>query len=286
MSEFTGIIIWGWIHPKNKIGIGLIAAHLNCPVTFLDSSIPVSVVNTSDGNFVIVSDKFFPRERITKPFVLYGPHINSPICLGHLGEFANSKRDQIFNCLSQWNVTVQKIFNPPCKLVAVPFPVEISKFTPGVLPRTKTFIYIKFRQANIVNAIKSIFTPDYTFVYGSYKEDEYLQALKQSKFGVWVGCHESQGFALQEALACDVPLIVLDVDSMGQQTGCRIHVSDAGCGVTSTPYWDDRCGVKITSESGLQVALEKINEWKHHPRDFVTQNLSAEVCAKKFQALF
>lgn len=289
MVFFTGIIVWGWIHQKNKIGVQLIANFLKCSVTFLQSSTPVGVINNMAANFVIVADKFFPRDKITKPYVLYGPHINSPVCSGNMGEFASSSADQIFNCLSQWNVNVQKMFSPLCKLVAVPFPVDVEKFAPGPVARSdrkKSFLYVKMRHSDQINSVKSIFKADFTFVYGSYSEDNYLAALKECKFGVWVGCHESQGFALQEALSCDVPLILIDVNSMSEQSGIHIHRSDEGCGVTSAPYWDERCGIKIRSSGQLKESLRIIDLWDKSPRDFVMENLAPEICLKRFQTLF
>ena len=289
MVFFTGIVVWGWIHPKNKIGVELMAAECKCPCTFLPSSSSVEAVNFANGNFVIVTDKFFPQEFIQKQFVIYGPHLNSPIATGSMGEFAKSTPNQIFNCLSQWNVGVQKLFNPPCQLVALPFPVETQKFTPGPLPRekrAKTFLYLKQRHPDIVKKVREIFSGDFTFIYGKYKEDDYLSALKECRFGVWVGRHESQGFALEEALSCDVPLLLVDVTSMADEVGTRIHRDDKSCAVTAAPYWDDRCGIKIKSVGELESALKLMVCWTGSPRSFVEENLSAEVCAKRFQELF
>ena len=50
--------------------------------------------------------------------------------------------------------------------------------------------------------------------YGKYSEQDYINALNEAKFGIWLGCTESQGIGLQEALATDLPLIVLDATSL------------------------------------------------------------------------
>ena len=41
-----------------------------------------------------------------------------------------------------------------------------------------------------------------------------MAALKQARFCIWIGRHESQGFAFQECLASNVPILVWDVQSM------------------------------------------------------------------------
>ena len=50
-----------------------------------------------------------------------------------------------------------------------------------------------------------------------YPEEEYIKYLQESKYGIWLGAHESQGFALEEALAINVPLLVWNVKYMSQE---------------------------------------------------------------------
>ena len=71
------------------------------------------------------------------------------------------------------------------------------------------------------------------------KEDDYVECLKNAKYGIWVGRHESQGFALQEALSCDVPLLVWGVTNMNQQHNWKGCPDVPG---TTIPFWDNRCG--------------------------------------------
>ena len=45
----------------------------------------------------------------------------------------------------------------------------------------------------------------------------FFNYLQNSKYGIWLDAHESQGFALQEALSCNVPLLVWNISSMNQE---------------------------------------------------------------------
>ena len=50
-----------------------------------------------------------------------------------------------------------------------------------------------------------------------YNETDYINYLKECKYGIWVDAHESQGFALEEALSLDVPLLVWNIKSLNQE---------------------------------------------------------------------
>ena len=283
---FTGIICVGWIHHKNRSGLELIADFLKIPLTFLPKG---TDPNNSAGNLVIITDEWRDRKKISKQYVVYGPHMNSPIFLGHARDYQNFSGDDIFNVLSSWNSKVMKLYDVKAKLVALPFPVDAEKFSPSGEPKTKTFLMVKRRDPNIIEFVKSQVKFDFVFVYGHYKEEDYLQALKVCKFGVWVGTHESQGFGLQEALSCDVPLVIWDVRSQAEETGVRIFKDDSGCGVTSTPYWDERCGFKVYNKDEFLTAknyMETSDLSHFKPREFVLENLSVQACLKKWEDVF
>jgi glycosyltransferase involved in cell wall biosynthesis len=283
---FDGIICVGWIHHKNRRGLELMAEFLKIPLTFLPKG---ADPNNSPGNLVIVTDEWRDRKKISKQHVMFGPHMNSPIFLGHSRDYQNFSADDIFNCLCQWNINVMNLFDVKANLVALPFPVDVQKFSPSGEPKTKTLLMIKNRDPKIADFVRSQMKFDYTFVYGHYKEEDYLKALWACKFGCFIHRHESQGYAIQEAWACDVPLIVWDVKSQAEEIGVRIFKDDSGCGVTSVPYWDERCGIKVyTSEEFLKAKhyMETADLSGLKPREFVLENLSVQACLKKWQNVF
>jgi hypothetical protein len=117
-----------------------------------------------------------------------------------------------------------------------------------------------------------------------YQESDYLACLQTAKYGIWLGRHESQGFALEEALSCNVPLLVWDVTSMQQEWGIRNPNVPATC----VPYWDDRCGERCYRREELvdtlRVLVSKLATYR--PREYVLEHLSPEVGEAHFMQLF
>jgi hypothetical protein len=124
-----------------------------------------------------------------------------------------------------------------------------------------------------------------SIVYGSYKQEKYLELLQTSRFGVWVGCHESQGFALEEALAVNCPLLVWDAVSLSDQyNGGRPNVP-----ATTTAYWSSECGERFTSAEQFEASLTRFesrlltNDFA--PRAFVERTLGVDACVQRFHTL-
>ena len=121
------------------------------------------------------------------------------------------------------------------------------------------------------------------YEYG-YDETDFQNYLKDCQFGIWVGRHESQGFAFLETLSCDVPLLIWNVTSMNQEYGSGY----ADYKATVIPYWDTTCGEVFYESSELNKTFQQfifnLNFYK--PRDYVLNHLSAETCEKIVNFLF
>lgn len=151
--------------------------------------------------------------------------------------------------------------------------------------RVKVFVYFKDRNPEELHIIKKCLDSkqiscDFFSYTNRYSEEEYIRCLQKSKYGIWIGRHESQGFALQEALSCNVPLLVWNITSMNQEYGQ--HYSDIPA--TTIPYWDERCGEYFYNADQLdetfQTFISQLESYR--PREFVLENLSMEVCEKRF----
>jgi glycosyltransferase involved in cell wall biosynthesis len=112
-----------------------------------------------------------------------------------------------------------------------------------------------------------------------YKEEDYINYLHNSRFGIWLDAHESQGFALEEALSCNVPLFVWNITSLSQEYGSNYQDIPA----TSIPYWDNRCGESFTTTSEIEDKFQKFmdNLTSYKPREYILENLSMNVCENK-----
>jgi hypothetical protein len=176
------------------------------------------------------------------------------------------------------------------KIETLPFGVDTVKFNEikKISDRNEVFIYYKSRIPSELNKLKKFMDANNIsyklFSYTRrYSENDYLNCLQNAKFGIWLGRHESQGFALEEALSCNVPLLVWNVTSMNQEYNSSYDDIPA----TTIPYWDSRCGEYFTNYDELQNTfnnfISKINEYK--PRDFILENLSMKICNKIFDNL-
>ena len=218
---------------------------------------------------------------------IFGPHFSVFPEKNHM-ETIKGNKNVLYIQPSEWAKNVW-LFNPLCKNITIeslPFGVDTEKFSPTkyLLERDKVFIYFKHRNPNDLQIVET-FLADKNYNYrifsyrSRYNEDEYLDYLQNSKYGIWIGGHESQGFALQEALSCNVPLLVWSVKSMNQEYGSNYNDIPA----TTIPYWDERCGEYFTNLNDLSLTFEKFisNINNYNPREYILQNLSVDKCEKK-----
>lgn len=218
---------------------------------------------------------------------IFGPHF-SVFPEKHQMDIINKSNKIVYVQPSVW---VAKLWenNPYCnniEIKALPFGVDTYKFkdTKPISEKEKVFLYFKRRKPEELKIVLDFFQNKNIeiklFNYMSrYSEEEYLNYLQNSKYGIWLDAHESQGFALEEALSCNVPLFVWNISYMSQEYGSRYTDLQA----TTIPYWDERCGEffhkKEELEDKFDLFLSKLETYK--PRDYVLENLSIDVCEKK-----
>lgn len=190
---------------------------------------------------------------------------------------------------SKWVMDVW-MSNPICNRIRVdvlPFGVDTVKFSPSksIVERNEVFIYYKTRHPNEFNLLYSFLknknlNPRIFSYDNKYPEQDFINYSQQTKFAIWLGRHESQGFALEETLACDIPLLVWNSTSMNQEYNLNYPDIPA----TTIPYWDDRCGEYFTDIQELPDVynkfISKLNDYK--PREFILEKLSMEKCEKIF----
>lgn len=205
----------------------------------------------------------------------------------------------VYNCLSPWVKTLFEEFikGPRIDLFPLPFPVDVEKFKPKDVPKTlDCLVYYKHRKPSLLQNVMEEITRNQQlscqlFHYSNYKENDYIQALQKAKFAVWIGCGESQGFALQECLSMNVPIVVLDVDSQFDETshtgeGLYDHLlGKVTLKATTIPYWDDRCGLVTKNPEDLRSNIELMakNWMNYKPRMFVLETLTSEVCFNRWR---
>lgn len=259
-------------------------------------------LHTPDYDIVIMNSKYIPPEEFPPNVkIIYGPQHwlfpQGPL----LGETRSEYRCRaVYNVLSEWVKEVHHEVSGPLIVprVCFPFSVDVDRFCPVSAPVTSTtecMVYIKRRHPAIVSHVcdflreKGI-TTLHIYKYGSYTEANYMRDLQRVRFMVVLDAHESQGYALEEAMSCNVPLFVMDATSMYDEVNERslsvyAHMRPKKLTATSVPYWSDKCGVRFTDLSELPAAFEdftkKLDAGEFAPREYVLETLSPVACMRR-----
>jgi hypothetical protein len=202
----------------------------------------------------------------------------------------------LYNCLSEWNLRIHNAFlsKPVVPYACLPFGVdtESMKPNPKVQKKEHILIYWKLRDsANMQHVVDVLINNKLNFKvvkYGFYKSEEYHKLLLESKLCIWLGRHESQGFAFQEALSFNVPLLVYDVLDMKEEVNDHniseyVSYNRISLPATAAAFWDPICGEKTTNPKDIDPLLKKMMAGldKYRPREFVERELSDKVCFKR-----
>lgn len=278
------LLVIGNFHHKNMIGLELLLKNINFEYKYGS----INEVNEYDiiysPNHPIDSSKFRNKKFI------FGPHF-SVFPDNRLLNINNIHKNSIYIQPSKWAADTWRNFNVEnvIKIKEFPFPVEIDKFKPiENNEKNEVFIYFKRRKPEELLFIENFFYKkninykifDYV---KKYKEEEYLKCLQNAKFGIIIDAHESQGFAIEEALSCDVPLLVWKVKYMSQEEGA--NYPNIQC--TNISYWDERCGEFFEEKEEFTETYNKfINKIEtYKPREYILENLSPKKCGENFKKL-
>jgi hypothetical protein len=283
------LLIDSYIHHKNKKAIQLMAerssAELIISNNYMHSYEEWDIVFVPAG---LIPSHVFPQAKR----IIYGPHnfvFPTQEWLYSKNLFDNRC---VYTCLSSWVGNLYKEFGIlPMTVLPLPFCVDIDKFKPIDKPKEyDCFIYFKHRHPSFLELVSKELNSrnlNYvTFQYGKYNENDYIDVLQKVKFGIWIGCSESQGFAVQECLSCDVPLLVLNATSMFDEynNDKYDYMNEKGkykLEATSLTYWNDSCGM-IVSDFSRDLDTMRENYMKYSPRKFIVETLSPERCLKRF----
>ena len=236
-------------------------------------------------DWIISNDSLlkFPNH---KGGVIYGPsflfHVDRRFDKGNTPTDGNI----YFNLLSNWNKILCEDIRPHMKCLALPFAVDVEKFT----PKNKTgkpVIYFKYRSQQILEDVINKLGDDFLIFdyHKRYEEDSFNNAISKAPYCIWIGRHESQGFALQETLSTNTPIFVIDVHSLrdeiipNQNTVWQNSLPGHPLKATAASYFNEDCGIVSYSdkwEKDFNLFLNKIESYS--PRDFIIKNLSPKAC--------
>lgn len=287
----------GWIHHKNKNGL-----------IFLNNYKLINLYDWRGENdgIILCFDDFDINIIENYKNVIIGPHIDFFKMLKLCKNYNGNKKVYV-NTLSEW---VKKLFikyapNPLINYINLPFPVDVDRFAPSIERKTNTImIYYKDIDVSYLNLILHYISQHEIlktfgiklFVYGQYNEDDYLNFIKECTLGFWLGRHESQGFALQEALSSGCPLFVFDILSMkdeyniNEKSFTYIH-SNMDLEATAVPYFDENCGMickinEINIDKKIDTFYNNVKNNKYNPRKYILETLNSDNFINNIKRLF
>lgn len=127
---------------------------------------------------------------------------------------------------------------------------------------------------NIYEVIKKKGYDTIELQYGEYTSREFMNALNECRAMVYVSKTESQGLALLESWAMNVPTLVWE-------SGVKM-ISGRKYKITSTaPYLTEETGMFWKSTDDLGTQLNIIEDTKIKPRRWVEKNMTDAITCKK-----
>jgi len=168
--------------------------------------------------------------------------------------------------------------------------VDLDKFAYQRLGESgKTLVYVKYRERALVERVtrqlEKIGRLPVILEYGGYTEADYIRALRECDYGIWISGTESQGFALLEALSSALPILVLSIVHLrdNKYSIDQLYIPkfpEAFLSVTasSAPYFDDRCGRILSNYDFLENEIDdfEADYRSFSPLSYVLENFSLE----------
>lgn len=184
---------------------------------------------------------------------------------------------------SQWVKTAYLEDNKlikPAKIFLWPAGVDVDYWKPSNHSRSsKVLVYYKNSSKKLFEQVKQLvkkLNKDLVVVrYGDYSESTYRKCLDSSNLAIFLSQSESQGIALAEAWAMDVPTLVWDPKKLTYKG--RVYSS-----VTSAPYLQPKTGLKWKQIDELIRLFDRIDSdaVSFAPREWVLENMTDSVSAK------
>jgi hypothetical protein len=170
-----------------------------------------------------------------------------------------------------------------------PAGVDARLWSPaGIKQKTgRVLVYKKHADETLVVRFSNLLTrKGYEVVrldYGKYNKGEYLKLLRSVDLMVYFTASESQGIALAEAWSVGVPTLVWNPQGLVAPLASRgIEIK-----MSAAPFLTDQTGAFFLGEEEFVKNLARLNDASvgYAPREYVLEQMTDEICAKKFLSL-
>ena len=284
----------GYSHPRNSEFI--IRA---CKLFQIDYHY-TNTVTFPDRNYDIIwsPQNWIPPDNYPRSKFIFGPQFWVFPDPTH-AFFTQSKPEHRHRCLytslSNWIVPLYQEFvdisNSNIPFIPLPFGLD------DIQPKESTshydydcIVYFKHRDPALLDFCKSVVESKglryRMFAYGSYQRQDYVDTLKRTRFAIWIGSHESQGFGFQECLATNTPIYVYDVKTMKEEyINGKFNYTEhkESLLATSASHWSDQCGKKVYSNEEFIDRFDEFiaNISTYTPATFIQEYLTDRICFQR-----
>lgn len=261
--------IEGWLHHKNHIAINLMKdCGLNIDFIYDNNTKYDCIINTD-------SLKDYKNH---EGIVVYGPHI----MFTEISDDTYFAPNKLFNSLSPWLENLIRKIKPNLNCISLPFAVDTNRFCPKEKNGKPIIYYKNVDKQRLYDVINNLNGDFIIFDYrAKYNEYDFLEAISTAPYAIWIGSHESQGFAFQETMSCNTPIFVINVKSLREEINSMWinYKPELNLEATTVSYFDDTCGMisyPETWKNDINLFLQNIVNY--NPRAFIINNLSPKAC--------
>ncbi|HNY97510.1 MAG TPA: hypothetical protein PKM84_00100 [Candidatus Pacearchaeota archaeon] len=185
---------------------------------------------------------------------------------------------------SQWVADYYSTFDPCVaqKIVIWPAGVTIPE-QPSARLGNKYLVFKKNvaeeLYQKVINYLREHKVSYEVIAYGQYKQADYWRKLETASALIYLQASESQGLALMEAWAYDVPTLVWNQGLYhNQQTEIKIT------GKVSAPYLSEEAGLAFSDFSDFQEKFPVFHNRLHQfrPHEYCLKNFTHQEAARKY----
>ena len=168
---------------------------------------------------------------------------------------------------------------------------ELNKNSKKYKRDNKCLVYFKKREKSdlklVLDFLESMNIGYELFEYGKYNNKDLINTAKKSRFGIYMSRVETQGFAVQELMACNLPLYVWDDLEANARNMSRYYGGGSFSGTTVT-LWSEDNGKIVYNFKEFKNKFEEflLNLDNYNPTKLVDEFLTFESFQNKLLSLF
>jgi hypothetical protein len=168
------------------------------------------------------------------------------------------------------------------KMRVCPCGVDVDAWTPSPdRQRRSAVVYWKSGDESFCSAVEQIATTHgwnpVRVRYGAHASADFKQALDAAGVAVFLSSYETQGLALAEAWAMDVPTLVWDPQEVVEWRGVMFRAG------SSAPYLTAATGIAWRTLEQLDASFACLARTpaRFEPRGWVKSHMTDEICARR-----